>query len=52
VKYALPKALCARVRPVASPFRGREGRDSLDRGISNPCDVSPYEGDRMSYARK
>jgi hypothetical protein len=30
----LSRALCADRRPVASPFRGRERRDSLDRGIS------------------
>ena len=46
------EALCACQRPVASPFRGREGRDSLDRGISRPCEQSLEPGDRMSYARK
>ena len=52
VKQILLRPLCVGRTGVASPFRGRERRDSLDRGISDARSMCSIRGERISRARK
>ena len=52
METVLSRPLCVGRMRVASPFRGRERRDSLDRGISDARSMYSNWGDACRDARK